>query len=63
MRHKLALGLLAAAIPTGFAVAKSVGNFDSGPPTFELIGRPIGGAQPAGATAAHLTSTRIAAIG
>jgi DNA-binding beta-propeller fold protein YncE len=65
MRHKIALGLLAAAvIPTSYALAKrSVGGFDASPPSFELTGRPIGGAQPAGATPAHLTSSRIMAIG
>jgi DNA-binding beta-propeller fold protein YncE/cytochrome c553 len=67
MRHrKLALGLLVAAIPTTFATyafAKMVGDFDSGAPAFELLGRPIGGAKPATATAAHLTGSRIMAAG
>jgi len=63
MRHKLALGIFVAAIP-GYALAKRVvSHFDAGPPTFELTGRPIGGATPAGATAAHLTGSRIMAIG
>ncbi|HEY3803746.1 MAG TPA: hypothetical protein VGL61_14125 [Kofleriaceae bacterium] len=30
--------------------------------TFEIVGRPIGGSKPANATAAYLTSTRIAAL-
>jgi sugar lactone lactonase YvrE len=62
MRHKLALGVLAAAIPASFALARVV-DFDSGPPSFELIGRPIGGsAPPANPGAAYLTGSRIAAI-
>ncbi|MBS1120959.1 MAG: Surface antigen protein [Deltaproteobacteria bacterium] len=40
-----------------------VRSFDSEPPTFALNGRPIGGAQPAAAAAAHLTGARIVAIG
>jgi len=67
MRHeKLALALVAAAIPTsfaGYALAKRVvDTFDAGPPTFELSGRPLGGAKPASPTAAHLAGSRIAAL-
>ncbi|MBX3162471.1 MAG: c-type cytochrome [Deltaproteobacteria bacterium] len=40
-----------------------VRDFDVAPPTFELVGRPIGGATAAGATAPHLTAARIFAAG
>ena len=63
MRHKLALGLLAAAIPSGIAIGRVLIQRDVSPPTFELNGRPIGGAKPATSTAAHLTSARIMAYG
>jgi DNA-binding beta-propeller fold protein YncE len=63
MRHKLAVGLLITALPSYALAKRMVRNFDVAPPTFELAGRPIGGAQPAAATAAHLTGSRIAAIG
>ncbi|MCX5745463.1 MAG: c-type cytochrome [Proteobacteria bacterium] len=63
--RSLALGLLAASVPLtigGFALARRmVNNFDMGPTAFEMLGRPIGGAKPAGATAAHLTGSRIMA--
>ena len=36
---------------------------DFGHPSFQLLGRPIGGAKPARATAAHLAGQRIAAVG
>jgi DNA-binding beta-propeller fold protein YncE len=64
MRHrKLAIGLLVAALPS-YALAKRVmADFDSGPPTFELLGRPIGGAKAAAPTAAYLTGSRIMAAG
>ena len=62
-RHKLALGLIAAVIPSSFAVARVMMERDVGQPTFELNGRPIGGAKPAATTAAHLTSARIMAHG
>jgi len=64
--RKLALGLLAAAIaiPATFAIAKRVvREFDVGTPTFELSGRPIGGAKAATPTASYLTSARIMAAG
>lgn len=64
--RKLALGLLAAAavIPTTIVFAKRVvRDFAAGTPTFELAGRPIGGAKAATPTAAYLTSTRIMAAG
>ncbi|HEV7555698.1 MAG TPA: PQQ-binding-like beta-propeller repeat protein, partial [Kofleriaceae bacterium] len=64
---KLALALVAAAIPTSigtYALAKrAVSNFDAGPPAFELNGRPVGGTNPAAATAARLTGSRIMAAG
>ena len=63
--RKFVLGLLAVAvIPTTMVFAKRVvRDFDVGSPTFELSGRPIGGAKPASATAAYLTSARIIAAG
>ncbi|MEJ7597995.1 MAG: c-type cytochrome [Kofleriaceae bacterium] len=63
MRHKLALARGAAAVPASIAVARVLIERDVGPPTFELSGRPIGGAKPATITAAHLTSGRIMAHG
>ncbi len=64
--------LLATLIPLGIAsvglvadshpaMAKRMMREDFGPPAFQLEGRPIGGAKPAAATAAYLTSSRIAA--
>jgi DNA-binding beta-propeller fold protein YncE len=65
--RKLAMGLLAAAvfaIPATIVFAKRVvREFDAGTPTFELAGRPIGGAKAASPTAAYLTSARITAQG
>ena len=64
--RKLAIGLLAAAvaIPTTIVFAKRVvREFDVGSPTFELSGRPIGGAKAASMTASYLTSARIMAAG
>lgn len=63
--RKLAIGLLAAAvaIPATIVFARSVARFDHGSPTFELSGRPIGGARAASATASYLTSARIMAAG
>lgn len=62
--RKLALGL-AAAVPLsvgGYALAKRVvANFDMGSPTFEMLGRPVGGSKPANATASYLTGSRIMA--
>ena len=61
--RKLVIGLLVAALPT-IAVAKSmISDVDRGPPAFELLGRPIGGAAAATPTAAHLTGSRIMAVG
>ncbi|HVK86640.1 MAG TPA: c-type cytochrome [Kofleriaceae bacterium] len=57
-----ALGLLVAAVPT-FALARSFRMVDPAPPTFALAGRPLGGTSPAAPAPAHLTSSRIAAIG
>ncbi|MBA3501303.1 MAG: hypothetical protein H0T65_13075, partial [Deltaproteobacteria bacterium] len=64
--RKLAIGLLAAAvaIPATIVFAKRVvREFDVGSATFELSGRPIGGAKAASATASYLTSARIMAAG
>ena len=64
--RKLAIGLLAAAvaIPATIVFAKRVvREFDVGSPTFELSGRPIGGAKAASNTASYLTSARIMAAG
>ena len=59
-----------ALIPAGLATAalahpvsaKVVADFGEFAPSFQLFGRPIGGAKPASATAAYLTSSRIAAL-
>src|SRR5437763_12822515 len=59
-RPVLAAGLLTAAIATP-AVARVV-DFQALPPSFELLGRPVGGAAPAAATAPYLTASRIAAL-
>ncbi len=64
MRYRFALGVLAAAIPTSYAIAKRIpARFELQVPEFELAGRPLGGARPAGATPAYLTASRIAAEG
>jgi sugar lactone lactonase YvrE len=66
MRHRLAIGLLAAVVPLGFATysyAKMAMDFEQGPPSFTLIGRPLGGATPAKPGPAHLAGSRIAAAG
>ncbi|NVB77582.1 MAG: c-type cytochrome [Kofleriaceae bacterium] len=48
---------------TQTAAARSVAPRDFGfAPSFQLSGRPIGGAKPAAATAAHLAGSRIAAV-
>lgn len=64
--RKLAIGLLAAAIAIPATVVfarRVVREFDVGSPTFELSGRPIGGAKAASNTASYLTSARIMAAG
>ena len=58
--RNLALGALALALPATYALGKVVA-FDRSPPSFELSGRPIGGAQPALPMAAYLTAARITA--
>lgn len=58
----LALGVLAAAIPGGLVVAKSLARFNPSP-MFEVMGRPLGGARPASPTPAYLTGSRIMAAG
>jgi DNA-binding beta-propeller fold protein YncE len=66
--------ILAAVIPASVAVVgvafahpalakRVVSDFDVGAPSFQLLGRPIGGAKPATATPAYLTASRIAAVG
>ncbi|CAN5923210.1 YncE family protein [soil metagenome] len=60
--RKLALGAVLLALPAAYAFGKSFrGDFDRSPPSFELSGRPIGGAQPALPSAAYLTASRIMA--
>jgi DNA-binding beta-propeller fold protein YncE/mono/diheme cytochrome c family protein len=58
----LALGVLAAAIPGGVVLAKSLAKF-RGSAGFELVGRPLGGARPASPTPAYLSGSRIMAAG
>jgi DNA-binding beta-propeller fold protein YncE len=58
--RKIVLGALVLALPATYALGKVVA-FDRSPPSFELSGRPIGGAQPALPTAAYLTASRITA--
>jgi DNA-binding beta-propeller fold protein YncE len=60
----LALGVLAAAIPSSYAVARAIHpKFISSARPFEMLGRPLGDARPASATPAYLTGSRIAAAG
>jgi len=66
--------LITALIPTGLAAVSLVafakpamsrdmiGDFNTGAPSFQLLGRPVGGAKPAAATPAYLTGSRIAAL-
>jgi DNA-binding beta-propeller fold protein YncE len=62
--RKLALGLLAAVLPTSFALARGMPRrFMGDPASFALAGRPIGGAKPAAATPAYLAGARIMAAG
>jgi len=59
--RKLLIGALLLALPAGYALGKSFrGDFDT-PPSFELAGRPIGGARAAMPSAAYLTASRIMA--
>jgi len=61
--RKLALGVLVAVLPTSYAFGRApISRFRSDP-AFDLLGRPIGGARPASATAAYLTGSRIMAAG
>jgi DNA-binding beta-propeller fold protein YncE len=60
-RPLIAAGLLSALVASP-ALAKMIAPFEAAPPTFELTARPIGGVKPASATAAYLTSSRIAAL-
>jgi DNA-binding beta-propeller fold protein YncE len=55
-----ALGIAALAQP---ASAKMMMESDIGAPSFQLLGRPVGGSKVANATAAYLTGSRIAAVG
>jgi len=61
--RKLVIGLLVAALPTIAVAKRMISDFDRSPPAFELLGRPIGGAAAATPTAAHLTGSRIMAVG
>jgi DNA-binding beta-propeller fold protein YncE len=62
MRRSLVVaGLVSAAIATP-AIAKMIAPQQLVPPSFQLGGRPLGGAKPAAATAAYLTGSRIAAL-
>jgi DNA-binding beta-propeller fold protein YncE len=62
MRYRLALGVLAAMLPTSYAAAKRImRDFERPVPVFELAGRPLGGTKPASAAPAYLTASRIAA--
>ncbi|MEO6774215.1 MAG: c-type cytochrome [Kofleriaceae bacterium] len=64
--------LLTALIPTGLAALGMVAlarparadmvSFDAGAPSFQLLGRPVGGAKVAAVTPAYLTGSRIAAV-
>jgi mono/diheme cytochrome c family protein len=60
-RPVVAAGLLTAALASP-ALAKMIAPFDVAPPAFQMQGRPLGGATPGAATAAYLTSSRIAAL-
>jgi DNA-binding beta-propeller fold protein YncE/mono/diheme cytochrome c family protein len=59
----LAVGVLAAALPTSYAFARELLMKPMPGRVFELAGRPVGGAKPASATAAYLTGARIMAAG
>jgi hypothetical protein len=67
MRRRLAIGLLVAVAPIGFATYASAKRMmmesDVGPPTFMLLGRPLGGTVAATATPPSLAGSRIAAAG
>ncbi|MEO8846121.1 MAG: c-type cytochrome [Kofleriaceae bacterium] len=56
-----ALGIAAVAQPA--SAKRMVSDFQSAAPSFQLLGRPIGGAKAATATPAFLTGARIAAVG
>lgn len=70
MRRSLLLALIPAGIVTAGVVAtarpamakRMMREVDFSPPSFQLLGRPVGGAKPATATAAYLTASRIAAV-
>ncbi len=59
--RKLLIGALLVGLPATYAFGRSFRDFDRSPPTFELAGRPIGGAKAAMPTAAYLTASRIMA--
>jgi DNA-binding beta-propeller fold protein YncE len=56
-----ALGIVALAKPV--MAKRMVSDFDMGSPSFQLLGRPVGGSKAANATAAFLSGARIAAVG
>lgn len=58
--RKLLIGALVLALPAAYAFGKTVRQPER-PVTFDLGGRPIGGAKPAIPTAAYLTASRIMA--
>ena len=62
MRRRVIASLCASAavVSAGVVAAKVV--MDPGPPSFQLTGRPLGGAKPAADTPAYLTASRIAAL-
>jgi sugar lactone lactonase YvrE len=63
--------LVAVVLPLGIATAalaepvfaKRISHHDFGAPSFDMLGRPIGGAKPARETPAYLAGQRIAAVG
>jgi DNA-binding beta-propeller fold protein YncE len=58
----LPLGIAGLTAFSQTAAARSImRDFDVGAPSFQLLGRPIGGAKPAAATAAYLAGSRISA--
>lgn len=59
----LALGVLAAAVPGGLVLAKTLASVSGSAPAFLMTGRPLGGARPASPTPAYLTGARIMADG
>lgn len=66
MGRRLAIGLLVAVVPAalaGGAYAKMMMTEEQGPPSFQLLGRPLGGLTAAKPGPAYLAGSRIAAAG